>query len=253
MGIFNVIGSLQNLESAEAAGDKYPNFSSLAVNGLGSMLASCFGSTFPTTIYIGHPGWKQMGARTGYSILNGIFIALLCFTGLTFILNIIPLEAGMGILLWIGVIIVVQAFGEVPKQHMPAVAIGLFPALAAWGLILIQNTLIAVKTSLYNVYQPLNNVIALNGLISLERGFIFSSMILAAISVFLLDRKFLKATIWALVASLLAYVGIIHSFKLVPAGLLYDFRIYAAPKFAITYVFGTTVFCLSHLFAATKR
>ena len=27
---------------------------------------------FPTTIYIGHPGWKAMGARAGYSILNGV-------------------------------------------------------------------------------------------------------------------------------------------------------------------------------------
>lgn len=99
MGIFNLIGSLQNMESAEAAGDKYSNFSSLAVNGLGSMLASFFGSTFPTTIYIGHPGWKKMGARSGYSVLNGIFITIICITGLSsIILNLIPIESGMGIL-----------------------------------------------------------------------------------------------------------------------------------------------------------
>lgn len=62
MGLFNLLGSLQNLESAEAAGDVYPVKSSLAVNGLGTMVAACFGSVFPTTIYIGHPGWKKMGA-----------------------------------------------------------------------------------------------------------------------------------------------------------------------------------------------
>lgn len=70
MGLFNVIGSLQNLESAEAAGDRYNNFTSLSVNGIGSVAASLFGSAFPTTIYIGHPGWKALGARTGYSALN---------------------------------------------------------------------------------------------------------------------------------------------------------------------------------------
>ncbi|MCX7095577.1 MAG: hypothetical protein NTY50_19325 [Methylobacter sp.] len=58
MGLFNVIGSLQNIESAEAAGDSYPTQSSLAVNGIGTLAASLFGSCFPTTIYIGHPGWK---------------------------------------------------------------------------------------------------------------------------------------------------------------------------------------------------
>ena len=63
MGVFNVVGSLQNLESAEAAGDRYDTFPSLLTNGIGSVVASLFGSCFPTTIYIGHPGlegyWRQ--------------------------------------------------------------------------------------------------------------------------------------------------------------------------------------------------
>ncbi len=74
MGIFNVVGSLQNIESAEAAGDRYQTFPSLMANGIGSVVAALFGSVFPTTIYIGHPGWKRLGARSGYSALNGIFI-----------------------------------------------------------------------------------------------------------------------------------------------------------------------------------
>src|SRR5205823_6727496 len=80
MGIFNVIGSLQNIESAEAAGDSYPTAPSLTVNGIGSIAAALFGSAFPTTIYIGHPGWKALGARSGYSILNGAFATIICLT-----------------------------------------------------------------------------------------------------------------------------------------------------------------------------
>ena len=104
MGVFNVVGSLQNIESAEAAGDKYNTFPSLLTNGIGSIVASVFGSCFPTTIYIGHPGWKAIGARTGYSVLNGIFVTIICLTGfITTILEVVPIEAGIGILLWIGV------------------------------------------------------------------------------------------------------------------------------------------------------
>jgi AGZA family xanthine/uracil permease-like MFS transporter len=66
MGIFNVVGSLQNIESAEAAGDRFRTFPSLMANGIGSVVAALFGSVFPTTIYIGHPGWKRLGARSGY-------------------------------------------------------------------------------------------------------------------------------------------------------------------------------------------
>jgi AGZA family xanthine/uracil permease-like MFS transporter len=65
MGLFNVLGSLQNIESAEAAGDSYDTRRSLTINGLGSVAAALFGSAFPTTIYIGHPGWKALGARAG--------------------------------------------------------------------------------------------------------------------------------------------------------------------------------------------
>ncbi|MPZ78626.1 MAG: NCS2 family permease, partial [Deltaproteobacteria bacterium] len=47
MGIFNVVGSLQNIESAEAAGDPYRVFPSLMANGIGSVVAASFGSVFP--------------------------------------------------------------------------------------------------------------------------------------------------------------------------------------------------------------
>jgi AGZA family xanthine/uracil permease-like MFS transporter len=137
MGIFNVVGSLQNIEAAEAAGDPYPTRPSLVVNGIGSVAAALFGSCFPTTIYIGHPGWKAMGARAGYSILNGMFATVVCLTGtLAYIAWAVPIEAGMAIVLWIGVVISAQAFQATPKEHAPAVVIGMLPGVAAWGALM---------------------------------------------------------------------------------------------------------------------
>src|SRR5258706_4106414 len=72
IGLFNVVGSLQNIESAEAAGDRFPTAPSLAVNRLGSIAAALFGSWFPTTIYIRHPGWTALGARARYSVPAGL-------------------------------------------------------------------------------------------------------------------------------------------------------------------------------------
>ncbi|MFW5921092.1 MAG: NCS2 family permease, partial [Polyangiales bacterium] len=124
MGLFNVLGSLQNIESAEAAGDGYPTMPSLAVNGGGSVVAALFGSCFPTTIYIGHPGWKGLGARSGYSVLNGVFFAVLTLGGFVGLVNaLIPMEAGMSVVLWIGLVITAQAFQATPRSHAPAVAV----------------------------------------------------------------------------------------------------------------------------------
>src|SRR5436305_10888538 len=98
MGLFNVVGSLQNIESAEAAGDSFAMRPAMVVNGVGTLVAALFGSCFPTTIYIGHPGWKALGARAGYSVLNAVFFAAVGLTGtLAYIAWAVPIDAGMAI------------------------------------------------------------------------------------------------------------------------------------------------------------
>jgi AGZA family xanthine/uracil permease-like MFS transporter len=220
MGLFNVIGSLQNIESAEAAGDCYDTRSSLAINGVGTIVAAMFGSCFPTTIYIGHPGWKGLRARAGYSTLNGIAVAAICLSGTVGLIgHIVPIEAGIAIVLWIGIIMTAQAFQATPKDHAPAVAIGLFPAIAAWGWTVAQGTFIAAggKTAqelLVSDHAVQVNGFLIHGMIVMERGYIFTCMILAAIAAFLIDRKFYTATVWSVVAAAFAFVGLTHAYQI---------------------------------------
>ena len=236
MGLFNVIGSLQCLESAEAAGDRFETRPSLLANGLGTLAAACFGSPFPTTIYIGHPGWKAMGARNAYSVLNGAIISLLCICGaVTAVLHVVPLEAMLGILLWIGVIITAQAFQEVPKAHALAVAVGLITSLAAWAFLLVETTLRAAGTTLAQAAPNFGDSLFLGGIISLNQGFILTSMILAAICVFLVERQFGAAAIWAFAAAAFSAAGLIHAYTLGPAGVSNKFGFLAAPAFAAAY------------------
>jgi adenine/guanine/hypoxanthine permease len=255
MGIFNVVGSLQNIESAEAAGDRFRTFPSLMANGIGSVVAALFGSVFPTTIYIGHPGWKRLGARSGYSALNGIFITFLCLTGtIQAVLGLIPLEAGIGILLYIGIIIVAQSFQETPKEHAPAVALGIVPALAGWGLLMVETGLRAGGKSLFEVglTRFSQESLAIHGMISLERGFIFSSMILAAIGVALIERRFSIAGAWALAATFLSAVGIIHAYDLSAGGITSRFGFMAAPEFVASYLLLALLFFGVALIARRK-
>ncbi len=221
MGVFNLIGSLQNLESSEAAGDTYPTAPCLAANGIGTLVAAICGSCFPTTIYIGHPGWKAMGARIGYSILNAAAMGLLCLSGtIALLAYFVPVEAGMAIVLWIGIVIVAQGFEATPIRHAPAVVVGLMPAIAGWGALIAKNALRAA--GLGTPENPLTpDLVAkfklsdtyIDGAFALEQGFIFSAMILAGITVYIIDRQFLKAAVWALVAAALSWVGLMHSYQ----------------------------------------
>lgn len=247
MGLFNIVGSLQNLESAEAAGDRYATKPSLLANGIGTLVAALFGSAFPTTIYIGHPAWKAMGARAGYSVLNGVVITVLCFLGgITVALQVIPLEATLGILLWVGLIITAQAFQEVPRHHALAVTFGLIPSLAAWALLLIETSIRKSGKTLFEVAPTFGSDLYIHGVIALSQGFLLSAMVLAAMLVYITERDFLRAAGWALVAAVLSATGVIHAYTLTPAGVQNTFGLAAAPDFAIMYGLSALLLVVLH-------
>lgn len=222
MGLFIVAGSIQNLESAEAAGDRYPAAPSLAANGIGSIAAALFGSAFPTTLYIGHPGWKAMGARSGYSALSGLVVAALCISGtLAWVAWLIPVEAGMAILLWIGIVMCAQAFQATPARHAPAVVIGILPGLATWGSLMAKAGLHAAGMGLPGgaafsaelLPKFLASDIHIAGAFALEQGVVFTAMILSAATVAVIERQFSGAAIWCGIAALLSATGLMHGYQ----------------------------------------
>lgn len=225
MGVVNVIGSLQNIESAEAGGDRFATAPSLAVNGIGSILAGLFGSCFPTTIYIGHPGWKALGARSSYSIVNGVFFTLVFLFGLgPLITALIPIDAGAAIVMYIGIIITAQAFQATPREHAPAVAIALFPALAAILVVTLGNYLDAIAlahpgTPTLAMLSSSTDarVMYLPGLVTLtgaNSGWIIVTLILAALGAALIDHKYRAAAVWCGAAAALTGLGLIHAYRI---------------------------------------
>jgi AGZA family xanthine/uracil permease-like MFS transporter len=241
MGVLNVIGSLQNIESAEAGGDRFATGPSLAVNGVGSVAAALFGSCFPTTIYIGHPGWKALGARAGYSIVNGVFFTMVFLFGLgPFLAALIPIEAGAAIVMYIGIIITAQAFQATPREHAPAVAIALFPALGAFVVVALGNYLgtpgvdvtlaeIANHPSPVTAYLP--GLLALTGANS---AWIVGTLILAAVGAALIDGKYRAAAGWCAAAAVLTALGLLHAYRLEGNVLRELFVWQASPIAAVT-------------------
>lgn len=274
MGVANVIGSLQNIESAEAAGDRFDTRNSLLVNGIGTVAGSFLGSPFPTTIYIGHPGWKALGARIGYSVLNGAVMSLIGFFGfMSLISAVVPIEAGMAIILWIGIIIGAQAFETSPIKHAPAIVLGIFPALAGWGVLLIQSIFnfangklgeILAKENITNKYAIVMSDLSpdmmllppfsypLHAMLALNQGFLLVSMFWAAICVAVLERQFIKAGHWCLITSFFSAIGMIHSYRLLGNGIANNFSFPASGEFTVAYVLMGGVFYLTSVLARNQ-
>lgn len=213
-GIYDLVEAMDNVESAEAGGDPYPTTKVLTADGVISLIGCCLGNPFINAVYIGHPGWKAMGGRIGYSAATGVMILILsCFGILAFMMALIPLVAISPILLYIGLLIGAQAFQETPRSHAPAVIIALIPQVASWGKLQIDNALGAAGTNAATVgLDKLSNTgVIYHGLEVLGGGAILVSLILAAITACIIDQKFHKAAAFALTGAVFSFFGLMHS------------------------------------------
>src|SRR5919201_375235 len=146
-GIYDLVEAMDNVESAEAAGDGYPTTRVLTADGVVSLIGCLMGNPFINAVYIGHPGWKAMGGRIGYSAATGAVVIFLSWFGvIALMMALIPVVAILPILLYIGMLIGSQAFQETPKHHAPAIVLALIPNVAAWGKLQIDSALGAAGT-----------------------------------------------------------------------------------------------------------
>jgi AGZA family xanthine/uracil permease-like MFS transporter len=111
-------------------------------------------------------------------------------------------------------------------------------------LVQIETALRAAGSSLYEAAPKLGSDFALGGIVALSQGFLPTSMILSAILVFAIDRRFLRAAAWASAASLLSMVGLMHAYELTPSGVRNRFGFAAAPAFGAMYAL-TAVFLVA--------
>jgi len=130
---------------------------------------------------------------------------------------------------------VAQAFQEIPKAHCIAVAFGLLPMLASWGLQLVDLALRTGGSNLLDAAPKFGDELAIYGLIALSQGALLVSMIWAAAIAYLLDRRFIPAAGWLLAGAVLSFFGIIHAYNLTAAGVANKLGIFAAPEFTVSY------------------
>ena len=186
---------------------------SCLADGTGAIVGALLGSPFPPAVYIGHPGWKAVGGRIGYSLATGVVIGIVCFLGLTaLLLAIIPLVAILPILLYIGLVIGAQAFQTTPSRHAPAIVLAILPNIAAWAQTLIDGALGAAGTSAEKLGMAKLGAVGVvyHGMALLGGGAVLAGLILGSIAVFIIDREFDRAALFAAAGAVLSYFGFIH-------------------------------------------
>jgi adenine/guanine/hypoxanthine permease len=201
-----VVGGIDCTESAAAAGDEYHTGRIIAVEGLATVIAGACGGVIQTTPYIGHPAYKAMGGRAAYTLATAVIIGGAGITGsFAYLYEIIPAPAILPILVFIGLEITAQSFHATPVRHYPAVAIACVPALAA--MMVIHSDKMAAAGAV--IEGPL--AVEVYTLHMLAAGFIVTSLVWAGMTASLIDRRLLRAALWAVAAGGMTLFGIIHS------------------------------------------
>jgi adenine/guanine/hypoxanthine permease len=243
-GVYDLVEAMDNVESAEAAGDAFPTTRVLTADGVVSLIGALMGNPFINAVYIGHPGWKAMGGRIGYSAATGLMVIVLAWFGvISLLLNLIPVVAILPILLYIGMLVGAQAFQTTPVHHAPAIVLALTPHLAAWGKTLVDGALTAAGTSAAAVGMDKLGAtgVLYQGLTVLGDGSILTGLVLAAIAVFCIEREFQKAAGFAAAGAVLTYFGFMHGPAVgtggglgVTPGVALAYALVAAGFFALT-------------------
>ncbi|QQK81040.1 NCS2 family permease [Salicibibacter cibi] len=224
--IYNAIETMNNVEAMEAIGDKYDVRECQAVDGAGTMLGSCFGGAFPTTVYLATVGAKHMGAGRGYSILNAIVYTLTAVFGLiAAVSEIIPVAVIAPVLVYVGASMVSTAFETNATKYYPAVIIAMLPYFSNYLMTRFDG-------DAPEVVQDIST-----GIVPLGDGAMFTALILGAITVFIIDGDYLKATAFSLIGAGFSFFGLMHAPEL---------SLNASPDFALGYIVIGVFFLYQH-------
>jgi AGZA family xanthine/uracil permease-like MFS transporter len=210
--LVTIIGGIDNTESAAAAGDEYRARDVLLTEALATVIAGACGGVVQNTPYIGHPAYKAMGARAGYTLATGLVIGgAAVLGGLGLLVAVLPEAAVASILVFIGLEITAQGFLASPARHGAAVALAFVPVAAAVVLIQLSSV---VGTSTPAIGGP-----AHTALLVLGNGFILTAVFWAWALAAIIDRRLDTATAIFAAASAASLFGLVHS--PLPSGALF--------------------------------
>jgi AGZA family xanthine/uracil permease-like MFS transporter len=121
-----------------------------------------------------------------------------------------------------------QAFEVVPPRHIPAVVVGLVPALGSYTEFAIKRTLLAVGygTPDHPIPATLNSLFADRsdyysaGIFAIGEGYIYTCMVLSAATVHIIDRRFRLAAAWFAAGGVIAILGLAHNYRITGSDII---------------------------------
>ena len=142
----------------------------------------------------------------GNTLATAVFIGVVgTFGGFQYLFAYLPKAAMFPILVFVGLEITAQSFHATKKEHYPAVAFAMLPALAYLALVVLKN-----------VFGPAvpdrdGGKVVFQTLLCLANGFIITSVLWSAALAMILDGRMRAAAVYFLIAAVASLFGVMHS------------------------------------------
>ena len=226
-----VITGIQGVEQAREAGDaRFTTTAPLVIAGVASVVGALFGNPLAPGVYWGHPGWKRLGAGTGYHLGVIALYAVVGLSGLAAVITaLVPEAVVLPILAFVGISSYAQAFEVVDRRYYPAVIMASLPVVMS----LVSN----------NASEG-----ALPGFAAFAPGAAFTALLVGCLFVFVIDNDWLKASVTNVAALALTLVGMIHS----PGPVLTDSYVFET-DFVVAYAALAAGFLALHVLRLGRR
>ncbi len=196
---------------AKVIGDDYNPAIVVRLDSAATAVSALFGGVVQTTPYFGHATYKRMGAKTNYALGAAGAMTVIGFVGAVEVASmIIPAAVLKPILVVVASDIMRLAFSGGSVRHAPALLFAIVPAILNYTYTKVSGLygLIGDKAQMA---LPADWAAGYALLGAMSRGYILTSLIWAALLVWVMDRKMIRAAGAAFAAAIFTEFGIIHS------------------------------------------
>jgi AGZA family xanthine/uracil permease-like MFS transporter len=214
IAIYQVLQDIASVAGAAAAGDDYDARAVLACDGLGTLVCGLAGSVVTPVIYAMHPPYKAIGARISFALWTPLVFLAIVITGLTATFaQLFPWPILAAIIAYVSIGVGMATLRRVDPKYLAAVLLGFVLPAGAVVSTAMNSALPALGLSAANpaAAAALNRSIYWSSVLGLGNGFLFLVLVVASIISELIDRRFTRAALWCLLASIFSWFGLMHS------------------------------------------
>ena len=187
---------------------------SILCDAVGTLACGVGGSVVTPIIYALHPPYKALGARISYAFWTPILFFGVVLSGLTiFITQLFPWPILAAMIAYVSIGVGTATLRRVDRKYVSVLLLSFLLPTGAIVYAALNSALPALKLSAADlaVQGALNTSVYWNSLRGLGSGFLFLVLVVAAVITEVIDRNFIRAAVWCLIAAGFSWIGLMHS------------------------------------------